>query len=169
MDAVGSALAAKVKKFGAAWVWVQGRCMDPLLVTGDRVRVVPCQDLVVGCLYCISLLDGKIAVHRFLGFSKGIFRFRGDRSGICDELNGVNVIGLVDCVSLGGLSHSIHKIRRGFPAFVLGCRGIRVSENGRYWYSSFDKVRRFVVAVVNKLTRVAWCLEDFAKAKFIGR
>jgi hypothetical protein len=100
MDARSKALKAKLETEGRLELSLKGRCMDPLLVDGDRVAVVPLADLEVGTLYLVELPAGDLAVHRLVRLSDGRAICKGDRAGKFDDLGTESLIGRVNEVRL---------------------------------------------------------------------
>jgi hypothetical protein len=54
--------------------------MDPLLVSGDQVKLAPMTCLVKGRLYLFELPDGSFAVHRLIECKNQEVTMKGDRS-----------------------------------------------------------------------------------------
>jgi hypothetical protein len=49
-------------------VTVRGTCMEPLLLDGDRVEVAPARVYWPGDLLAFQAADGRLLVHRLLGY-----------------------------------------------------------------------------------------------------
>lgn len=86
-------MAARVSRFGFAEVALSGRCMEPLLVAGDRVRVAACPDPEVGDLCLVALPGGGLALHRVVATVGGAVVCKGDFSGRAEEVPRGSVLG----------------------------------------------------------------------------
>ena len=90
---VVAAVAARISRFGFAEVALSGRCMEPLLIAGDRVRIVTCPDLGVGDLCLVALPGGRLALHRVVAAVGGAVVCKGDFSGRAEEVPCGSVLG----------------------------------------------------------------------------
>ncbi len=88
-----AAVAARISRFGFAEVALSGRCMEPLLVAGDRVRVAACPDPGVGDLCLVALPGGGLALHRVVAAVGGAVVCKGDFSGRAEEVPRGSVLG----------------------------------------------------------------------------
>ena len=88
-----SVVKAKLRAEGHFVLTLRGRCMEPLLFAGDRVRVEACEDPSVGDLCLVILPDGALALHRVVSVSGGATACKGDYSGKAESLGPGCVIG----------------------------------------------------------------------------
>lgn len=79
---------------------LQGRCMDPLLISGDLAKVTPTTHYSKGYLYLFELPDGDIAVHRLIDINDNYITMKGDRARSFEIVPYQNIIGVVSEVKL---------------------------------------------------------------------
>lgn len=97
-------MAARISRFGFAEVALSGRCMEPLLVAGNRVRVAACPDPGVGDLCLVALPGGGLALHRVVAAVGGAVVCKGDFSGRAEEVPRGSVLGRAVAFRLAGSS-----------------------------------------------------------------
>jgi hypothetical protein len=159
MDVRVLAFSAAVRRAGSAWICADGRCMRPLLLSGDKVRVVPCRKLSRGHLYCVILPNGQVAVHRLIGTCGNGYLFKGDRSGRFDLLGADRVIGLVDQVAPRGDKSRVRPLRK-LPDTLIVDSALWVFERDGVYLSRRGNAFRYALTVFNLFVRFGWCLRD---------
>lgn len=98
-----SIMAAKIMALGYAEVALSGRCMEPLLVAGDKARVEVCTDPMVGDLCLVALSDGILALHRVVSVNGMAVTCKGDYSGKAEVIRAECVIGRATAFMLDGV------------------------------------------------------------------
>ena len=58
---------------------VRGSCMEPRIADGQRVRIVAARVYWPGDILAFQSGDGRLRIHRFLGYAPGGLVTRGDR------------------------------------------------------------------------------------------
>lgn len=128
---LAAALRAKMRAGGCCVVSLRGRCMEPLLLAGDRARVYPVDNIRVGDVALLVLEGGDASLHRVVGVGEGRFVTKGDYSGKSETVNADDVIGVAKEFSLAGGDWVEDPRTRGeIEALVdlsLGMRGWRHS------------------------------------------
>ena len=62
MNGRNKILKVRLKTEGNIVLPLKGRCMEPLLIAGDKVKIIPTSHYTSGYLYLFELLDGTLAV-----------------------------------------------------------------------------------------------------------
>ena len=75
---IAAIIKAKLRSDGRFVLTLCGRCMEPLLVEGDRAVVELCDDPQVGDVVLVCLDNGLLAVHRLVAFESGLCVTKGD-------------------------------------------------------------------------------------------
>lgn len=159
MDPAGLCLFVNLKRVGCIWMQVRGRCMEPLILAGDEVRIVSGATLTEGFLYCIALPNDQVAVHRYIGSFGGANLFKGDRSGRFDVLNEPVVLGRADAIVVGGGSRA-HRLGR-CPKMLLAKPKMKVAdETPVCWVAPVfaERAKRLILALVDAASRDVWRL-----------
>jgi hypothetical protein len=102
MHTKNMALKARIGSNGQMTLPLQGRCMDPLLMAGDQVKIIPATHFSTGYLYLFELSDGSLAVHRLIDKTDTCVTMKGDRSRGFETVPFQNIIGEVSAVNLSG-------------------------------------------------------------------
>jgi hypothetical protein len=100
MNGRNKILKVRLKTEGNIVLPLKGRCMEPLLIAGDKVKIIPASHYTSGYLYLFELLDGTLAVHRLVGKTEEFVLLKGDRSRGFETVPYKNIIGLVSEVRL---------------------------------------------------------------------
>jgi hypothetical protein len=85
---------AKVKSNGSCVISLNGRCMEPFLMSGDKARIVYSNQINIGDVVLIELQNGGGALHRVVEANGDIFRTKGDYSGKSELISSNNIIGV---------------------------------------------------------------------------
>lgn len=99
---IASVVKAKLRAEGRFVLTLRGRCMEPLLLEGDRAAVFPCEHPQLGDLALVLLDDDLLAVHRIVGFEFGNFITKGDYSGKAEKVMPSRILGVAKRFSLEG-------------------------------------------------------------------
>ncbi len=100
MNTKSLALKALIKTNGERILPLQGRCMDPLLISGDLAKIIPATHYFKGYLYLFELPDGDIAVHRLIDINDNYVTMKGDHTQMFEIVPYQNIIGVVSEVKL---------------------------------------------------------------------
>jgi len=95
-------LRAQLKIDGEIAISLYGRCMAPLLVAGDKVKIVRSIQYSTGHLYLFELDDGRLLVHRMICCENKYAVMKGDRSKRFETIPHGNIIGEVSAVMFSG-------------------------------------------------------------------
>ncbi len=99
---IAAIIKAKLRSEGRFVLTLCGRCMEPLLVEGDRAVVELCDDPQVGDVVLVCLDNGLLAVHRLVAFESGLCVTKGDYSGKVERTSLFHILGVVRKFSLDG-------------------------------------------------------------------
>jgi hypothetical protein len=108
MNAKNVIVKMRLKKEGTIVMQLTGRCMEPLLIAGDSVKITPASQYESGYLYLFELLDGSLAVHRLVGKTEDSVLMKGDRSRGFETIPYTNILGVVSEVKLCNRAHWIN-------------------------------------------------------------
>ena len=97
-----SVVKAKLRAEGHFVLTLRGRCMEPLLLEGDKAFVELTDDVRIGDLALVLLDDGSLAVHRVVAVDQGAVVTKGDYSGKSEKLGSSRVLGVAREFSLDG-------------------------------------------------------------------
>lgn len=92
------ALKARMKSAGGLSLRLQGRCMEPLLKTGDMARIIPTMEVKAGRIYLFELFNNDIALHRAIAVCGNDVMAKGDCAGMYEVLPKENIIGMLVAV-----------------------------------------------------------------------
>lgn len=130
---------AQLSKNGKYEIKLTGRCMDPLLKSGDKAEVISCGKLKTGSIYLFKMGDGTFAVHRLIKNNGRHLMMKGDRTKRYEVIEKADIIGEVRRVKLedNGAWHEMNRYSlTGYIAAMLSRQ------------SMFDKtttsVRKFI-------------------------
>lgn len=99
---LASIVKAKLRAEGHFVLTLRGRCMEPLLLEGDKAFVEPADDVRIGDLALMLLDDGSLAVHRIVAADQGAVVTKGDYSGKAERVSLLRVLGIARRFSLEG-------------------------------------------------------------------
>lgn len=102
MHSLQAIIRARLRSEGHFDLVLQGRCMEPLLLAGDRARVVPVEEPRKGDLVLVLLDEETLALHRivYLGFETAVTK--GDYSSKAEDVRLANLLGAAKEFSLAG-------------------------------------------------------------------
>jgi hypothetical protein len=116
------ALKARIESAGQMILPLRGRCMEPLLTAGDRVKIVPTTHFSKGRLYLFALPDGSVLVHRLIDKTYTYAIMKGDRSRCFETVPYRNIIGEVSAVGFADSENwydiEKHKLTRFLISYV---------------------------------------------------
>lgn len=96
------ALRARLLRTGFVEISLRGRCMEPLFVEGDLVRITSVSNLKAGDLCLLELSPGELALHRIVCLAEQGIIAKGDFSGITEHVAQETYIGKATAFQLGG-------------------------------------------------------------------
>lgn len=98
--ALRTALRAKIKRDGYLEFGLEGRCMEPLLVEGDKARIVERDKYVSGDICLIETTEGAVSLHRLIAVQGSLVASKGDRAGCCELVDESSILGVVESLCL---------------------------------------------------------------------
>lgn len=93
---------AKIISDGYFDLKLKGQCMEPLLMAGDKARIVAIDELRIGDIVLVSMNEYSLALHRVVSLDSGRVVTKGDYSGKAEERLQSDFIGVAKEFSLEG-------------------------------------------------------------------
>ena len=100
MNVKSTLLKARIMSEGEIILPLQGKCMSPLLMSGDKAKIIPITNYSKGKLYLFELIDGNLAVHRLIDKNDSCLTMKGDRSRGFEYIPYQNILGEVSEIKL---------------------------------------------------------------------
>lgn len=91
---------AKIKNRGSAELTLSGHCMDPLILPGDKGKLVSVSEIRKGLLCIIENDVGELVMHRVVKISGDNYITKGDRTGKYEIVKRNQIIGCLAEISL---------------------------------------------------------------------